>query len=128
MEKYSLGTVPGEMGRTRTPYSVRFRTNTTQDGLALHEWHITRIALTFLKDKEGRNFRGIIQLDPADKVICDGLKILMTRDEETFSGGLEDKGGLGQILAEVFYVIQFTWGAFLAEAESHLQTLVKLPS
>lgn len=124
MEKYNTGIIPLEATRTDTPYSARFRIKSTSDGLASHEWHITRIALIFIKDPVANKYRGIIQFDRADQALRDGMKILMTRDEETYAGGMENRAGMGQVFAEVLYIIQYTWEQFLLEAESHLQILV----
>lgn len=81
--------------------------------------------MVFLKDDDGKSFRGLAQFDPLDNVLSDGLRTLMTRDEEIPPGGAEEYAGLGQILSETIYMVTYTWGAFLTEGEAHLQLLVR---
>jgi hypothetical protein len=38
---------------------------------------------------------------------------------------IQDDGGLSQIVNECFYVVAFSWGVFLKQAEEHLEILVR---
>jgi hypothetical protein len=97
-------------------------------GFNKHTWHVTRIALIFLKSPDGKKYRGLVHLDSLDVSIWDGLRTLMTRDEEIPPGDAEEYAGLGQILSEVIYIVTFNWSALLTEADTHLQVLVSWPS
>jgi hypothetical protein len=122
MDKYKIGTKPIEARRFDTSPSYRFRC-TTGD-YQTHEWHVTCIRLIFLRGEF--HFSGLVHVDPLDDAVSEGLKTLMTRDEEIPPGEAERYAGLGQILSETIYIVTFTWGAFLNEAEAHLQILVSL--
>jgi hypothetical protein len=122
MDKYHIGKKPTEAQRSDTSPSYRFRC--TIGDYQTHEWHVTCIRLIFLR---GKNFfSGVAHIDPIDDAVSEGLKILMTRDEEIPPGEAERYAGLGQILSETIYIVTFTWAAFLNEAEAHLQILVSL--
>lgn len=54
-----------------------------------------------------------IQLDPKDRAIAEGLKVLITRDEDIAPGTMEECVGLGQILSEVIYILTYNWGIFV---------------
>jgi hypothetical protein len=122
MDKYELGKKPLEAQRSDTSPSYRFR-RTTNDHQA-HEWHVTCIRLIFVRGQD--RFSGLAQVDPLDNAVSEGLKMLMTRDEEIPPGDAEKFAGLGQILSETIYIVTFTWTIFLDEAEAHLQILVSL--
>lgn len=47
----------------------------------------------------------MIQIDPIDDAIADGLTKLMTRDTEILLGPAEEYAGLGQLLANTLYII-----------------------
>jgi hypothetical protein len=94
---------------------------------AMNLRHVTCIRLILLKDTDGKHFRGLVQIDPLDDAIADGLKTLMTRDEEIPPGYAEEYAGLGQILSKTIYIVTYTWIVFLVEAEAHLQILVGSP-
>lgn len=123
MERYNIPETPLESRRSDASPHFRFRTGFS---FSPHEWHITRVALILMRDVNGgtERFNGVIQLDPQDRAIVDGLKILMTRDEEIAPGHEEETLGLGQILSEVMYILAYNWGIFVKEAESHIQILV----
>lgn len=123
MERYIIPETPAESRRSEGSPHFCFRTATS---FALHEWHITRVALIFIRDQVGdtTRYNGIIQFDPKDRTFADGLEVLMTRDEEIAPGDAEKDIGLGQILSEVVYIISYNWNAFIKEAENHLQVLV----
>ncbi|KAI8937143.1 hypothetical protein NX059_006357 [Plenodomus lindquistii] len=123
MDRYQIGCKPSEAGRLATSPTYRFR-NANGD-YHPHEWHITCVRLIFLKDENNYNFQGLIQIDPLDDAIADGLKTLMTRYEEQPPGEAESHAGLGQILSEVIYIVAYNWTAFFMEAEEHLQVLSK---
>lgn len=125
MERYPLGhgaQMPQEaQRRLDITANTQFR---TPDGFQQHAWYVTRIALIFLKSADGKKFRGLIQLDTLDDAIADGLKTLMTRDEDIPPGDAEAYAGFGKILTGVIYIVTFTWAAFLNDAEVYLQVLV----
>ncbi|KAF1841972.1 uncharacterized protein K460DRAFT_369988 [Cucurbitaria berberidis CBS 394.84] len=123
MERYNIGHKPSEAYRSNTSPCYRFRA--TSGGQQPHEWHVTCLRLIFLKDPDGKRFQGLVQVDPLDDAIADGLKTLMTRDEDIPPGDAEEYAGLGQILSETIYIVTYTWAAFLTEAEAHLQVLSK---
>lgn len=120
-ERYEGNRVPAEAMCSEASPKARFRTAT---GLRGHTWHVTRIALIFAKSLDLKSLRGLVHLDPLDTAIAEGLRKLMTRDEEIPPGEAEEYAGLGQIVSEVIYIATFNWGVFLSEAEHHLQVLV----
>lgn len=123
MDKYQLGRKPSEAGRLATSPTYRFR---NADGnYHSHEWHVTCIRLIFLKNERNEHFRGLIQIDPLDDAIADGLKTLITKAEEQPSVEAELYSGLGQVLSETIYIVTYNWTAFFTEAETHLQVLSK---
>ncbi|KAH9871761.1 hypothetical protein J1614_006017 [Plenodomus biglobosus] len=123
MDKYQLGRKPTEAGRLATSPTYRFR---NADGdYHSHEWHVTCMRLIFLKNERNENFRGLIQIDPLDDAIADGLKTLITKAEEQPSVEAELYSGLCQVLSETIYIVTYNWTAFFTEAETHIQVLSK---
>lgn len=122
MEKYPAGHKPVEASRSVTSPSHCFRS--AAGGNQPHTWHVTCIRLIFIKSDDGNRFKGLFQVDSLDNAISDGLKTLITRQEEIPTGDAEKYAGLGQILSCSIYIVTFTWTAFLEEAEAHLQILV----
>lgn len=118
---YEGSRVPAEAMRSKTSPNAQFRTVT---GMSKHTWHVTRLALIFAGSSDRRDFRGMVHIDPLDTTTAEGLRKLMTRDEEIPPGDAEEYAGLGQIISEVVYITTFNWGVFLGEAEIHLQVLV----
>ncbi|KAH7400579.1 hypothetical protein DE146DRAFT_467088 [Phaeosphaeria sp. MPI-PUGE-AT-0046c] len=120
MDRYDIGVKPTEAERLATSPCYRFRGS---DGeYKPHVWHITCIRLIYLRNDDYPNtFRAVIQLDPVDTAIADGLARLMTRDKEISPNKAEEHAGLGQLLGHTFSIITFNWTAFLIEAESHLE-------
>ena len=120
-----MGTNPAESRRNDASPRARFH---TAEGSPPQQWLVTRIALIFMTDPSKKNFKGVVQLDRNDHAIAKALEILMTRDEETLPGDVEAVAGQGQILAELFHIVNVTWNVFLSEAEAHLRHLVKASS
>ncbi|KAF2464708.1 uncharacterized protein BDR25DRAFT_380497 [Lindgomyces ingoldianus] len=120
MDRYSLSQTPSEAKRLAGSPEARFR---NMDGdLMTHTWRVTRITL-ILKSTEENNCSGLLDLDPLDVAIADGLKVLMTRHEEIIIGSAEGSSQLARISSIVMYIVTFNWYTFLAEAEMHLEAL-----
>ena len=124
MERYGTGTRPTESRRSDATPQARFL---AKGRSRPHEWHVTRVALIFMTDTRKRNFKGLVHLDNTDQAVAKALETLMVRDEETLPGETEAIAGQGQILAELFHIVNVTWNVFLDEAEAHLRHLVSRP-
>ncbi|OAL00275.1 hypothetical protein IQ06DRAFT_143121 [Phaeosphaeriaceae sp. SRC1lsM3a] len=120
MDRYDIGVKPAEASRLATSPCHRFRDSAGE--YRNHVWHITCIRLAYLRNEDYPNtFRAVIQLDPVDSAMADGLTKLMTRDKEVSPDKAEEHAGLGQLIGHTFSIITFNWTAFLVEAESHLE-------
>lgn len=75
-------------------------------------------------DPASRKGVGLIQLDPCDGIIFQGLCKLMTRNETIPPSTWEERLGLGQVLSELFHIISHNWSTFIDEAELNLQNIV----
>lgn len=124
MDRYAIGVKPAEASRLATSPCHRFRDSAGE--YRNHVWHITCIRLAYLRNEDYPNtFRAVIQLDPVDSAMADGLTKLMTRDKEVSPDKAEEHAGLGQLIGHTFSIITFNWTAFLVEAESHLEGMVR---
>ncbi|KAK5047146.1 hypothetical protein LTR84_007089 [Exophiala bonariae] len=113
IEKYLPTGVPAKVRAQAAPYAT----------FGNYEWHTTMIAALFMR--VGDRFRGVLHFQANDEAIADGMKQLMTREEERTSSEGEDRAGQGQILAEIMYIVRYQWEFFLNEADVHLQGLSK---
>lgn len=75
---------------------------------------------------------GLIQLDPVDDTLFEGLRKLMTWETENSDKIVKDwltrpvsPSSLGQVLLYLFHIIAYNWSVFLNEAEQHLQHIVR---
>ena len=124
MDRYDISVKPDEAQRIVTSPCYRFRD--IEGNHKDHVWHITCIRLVYLRNEDYPNtFRAVIQLDPVDTAIADGLARLMTREKEISPNEAEEYAGLGQLLGHTFAIINYNWTAFLIEAENHLQGMVR---
>jgi hypothetical protein len=124
MDRYEVGIMPQEAKRLATSPHYRFRA--AAEGHKGHIWHVTCIRLLLMKCDGGKTYRALIQIDPIDDAIEDGLKALMTRDKEMLLGKAEEYAGIVRLVANTFSIITYNWTAFLNEADTHLQLLVSL--
>lgn len=121
MDECTIGQKPTEACRSSTP-GYRFRS--VKCDQQPHEWHLTCIRLIFLRGKNC--YPGLVQVAPLDSAVSEGLRMLMTRDEDIPPGRVEEYAELGQILSETIHIVTYTWSVFLNEAKVHLQLLVSL--
>lgn len=125
MDMYSGSISPDESTKISNSPEARFDIG---NGLLPHTWRVTCISLIYwmhaANDHASPKGAGLIQLDPCDGIIFEGLCKLMTRNETIPPSTWEERFGLGQVLSEVFHIISHNWSTFINEAELHLQNIV----
>lgn len=129
-----MGQKPSEAQRLDTSPHYRFR---SADGLRPHEWHVTRARVVFFvkNDKSGidefpnyDSWHGCYLIDEYDDIIAAKLKNLIMQKDRPVAAKDERHQGLGQVVADLFYLISGVWTSFFMEAETHLQVMVSSPS
>jgi hypothetical protein len=118
--------VPSEARRSNTSPRHRFRA--ANGDLNPHVWYVTCVRVVFLRRPDGNTFRGLIELDPADDAVADGLNTLMTRDEDMELSPTGEHAVLGRLLSHIMYIVSFNWTVLLREAASNIQFLVSSPT
>lgn len=121
MEQYANGLIPDEARLQLNSPSVRFRENETE--YHHHTWRVTQVTVAITRRSRGSQFAAICLLDELDSGFREGLEKLMTKIDVTFPGPPEAVG-VAEMLTEVLYIVAFSWGAMLTEAEKHIQLLV----
>lgn len=70
-------------------------------------------------------YTSLCQLDPIDETISSAYRCILASYDDSLLRNVQDDGGLSQIVSECFYIIAFSWGVFLKQAEEHLEILVR---
>lgn len=125
MDMYPENVLPDESKKAQNSPEACFDLG---NGSPPHTWRVTCVSLIYwmrvTSDPKSPKGRGLIQLDPCDRIIFDGLCRLMTRNETIPPSKWEERFGLGQVLSELFHIISHNWSTFISEAEMHLQNIV----
>jgi hypothetical protein len=70
-------------------------------------------------------YTSLCQLDPTDERISFAYRCVLASYEDSLLRNIQDYGGLSQVINECFYIIAFSWGVFLKQAEEHLEILIR---
>ena len=121
IDKYNLPTIPSASRAQDQPLSFDFR---SADASRNHVWHTTWVNVILLKTENEKSFRGLVQIDPLDKDVKQGIITLIMRSEIATPGATQSYEGIAQIVFAIIRIVTYTWKMLLREAETYLDTMV----
>jgi hypothetical protein len=126
MDKYPPGVMPSDARRSSNSTRCRFRKASGHDGaFDDHVWCTTYMRLMLIRGSNNERCQAIYHLDPADSSTAEGLRVLLTRDDDA-PAELKGYTGLDKLIFHTIYIVNWTWTVFLNEAGSHLKILVSV--
>jgi hypothetical protein len=124
MDKYPLGTMPSDARRSSNSTRCRFRKAAGHDGaFDDYVWHTTYMRLMLVRGSDDERCHAIYHLDTADSSTAEGLRVLLTRDDDV-PAYVVGYTGLDKLIFHTIYIVNWTWTVFLNEAGAHLKILV----
>lgn len=123
MEKYEGSQIMTEAQRAPDSPSIFFRTTGGPSGWT---WHVTRIALVCTQSAHNNDkYDALCWLNSKNSTILDAYRCLVGSYEEGLIQDIQTDAGRSQLVNEIFYLVAFSWGVFLGEAEAYLQHMVR---